>query len=99
MRDAFAQDAFEMARVVRLEHLRGAGRWKSYRRDTQKRYAPARSMSPQWRRSPAVNGRTVWYARSSASARAASSAPVGRSTHQSLTVTATSNSHLSQPAK
>lgn len=26
MRDAFAQDAFEMARVVRLEHLRGAGK-------------------------------------------------------------------------
>ena len=34
-----------------------------------------------------------------ASVRASSSLPVARSTHQSLTVTATSNSHLSQPAK
>jgi hypothetical protein len=76
----------------------GRGRWKSCRRESQKRRLAARSIAGQAPRSSALNGRVAWYASSIAAARARSISPL-RATHQSLSTTATSKSHASTPAK
>ncbi|MNK61263.1 hypothetical protein D3C87_804190 [compost metagenome] len=82
-----------------LSMLASRGRWKSHRREIQKRSAAARSIAGSRARSEAFSLRTLSYAASRASARAASCRPLARSMAQSFRHTARSNSQVSVPAK